>query len=144
MLFTINHSKAIKKVLENVFNRFDISFELVSSSEIRIIYPISNEKLVQIKAVLSEYGIQLVEDPKDKLVARIKDLIHQMLHSVEKHPMIKTSVFLSQNLGYSYGYLSNLFSDAHLISIENYLILKKIELVKLMLIRDDISITEAN
>lgn len=142
MQLIFNHSKTIKKVIENEFKRLDIPFDQVSSSEIRPSEPLCKMKYQAIKKSLSEFGIQIVEDPKEKLIARIKEVIHQLVYSFEKLPSIKTSIYLSQKLGYSYGYLSSIFSEGTSISIENYLILKKIELVKLILLQNNSTVTE--
>ncbi len=142
MMLLFNHSKIVKKVLQKEFKRLDIPFEAVSSSEIKPVGNPCKEKMKILKKRLAEYGIQVVEDPKEKLVAKIKEVIHQMVYSENNLPTTKNSVLLSEKLGYSYGYLSTIFSESTLISIENYIILKKIELVKLYLLRNDVSITE--
>lgn len=143
MLLNFDYSKTIKKVLNDEFKKLNISFEIVSLSEVRPTQPLSKTKYQALKKSLAAYGIRIVEDPKEKLIARIKEVLHEMVFSFDKLPSTKTSVFLSEQLGYSYGYLSNIFTESTLISIENYLILKKIELVKVILLRNDATVTEA-
>ena len=55
---------------------------------------------------------------------------------------VKSSVYLADTLGHSYGYLSNLFSEVTYTSIENFIILQKIEYAKQLVIKQDLSLTE--
>ncbi len=55
---------------------------------------------------------------------------------------VKSSVYLSEKLGHSYGYISNVFSEVTFTSIENFIILQKIEYAKQLLILEDLSLTD--
>ncbi|MNE76645.1 DNA-binding transcriptional regulator AraC [compost metagenome] len=54
----------------------------------------------------------------------------------------KSSVFLAEKLNHSYGYLSNVFSEVTYSSIENFIILQKIERAKQLIIINEMSLTE--
>ena len=55
---------------------------------------------------------------------------------------VKSSVYLSKQLGHSYGYLSNLFSEITYSSIENFIIIQKIEYSKHLLLNTELNLTE--
>jgi len=55
---------------------------------------------------------------------------------------IKSSVYLAEKLSHSYGYLSNLFSEITFTSIENFIIMQKIEYTKQLIIKNQLSLTE--
>ena len=55
---------------------------------------------------------------------------------------VKSSVYLADTLEHSYGYLSNLFSEVTYTSIENFIILQKIEFAKQLIIKQEFSLTE--
>ena len=83
----------------------------------------------------------MVENQKSVLVQKIKDTINELVTSEE--PLnVKSSVFIAEKLNHSYGYLSNLFSDVTYTSIENYIIIQKIELAKQLIISNQLSLTE--
>ena len=83
----------------------------------------------------------MVEIQKSILVQKIKDTINELVTSEE--PLnVKSSVFIAEKLNHSYGYLSNLFSDVTYTSIENYIIIQKIELAKQLIISNQLSLTE--
>ena len=51
-------------------------------------------------------------------------------------------MYLAEKLNHSYGYLSNLFSDVTYTSIENFIIIQKIELAKQLMIGNQLTLTE--
>lgn len=51
-------------------------------------------------------------------------------------------MYLAEKLNHSYGYISNLFSELTYTSIENYIILQKIEYTKQLIINNQLSLTE--
>ena len=73
---------------------------------------------------------------------KIKDTITDMVWKDENLPNITTSAYLADKLNHSYGYLSNLFSEVTYSSIENFIILQKIERAKQMIISDNYTLTE--
>ena len=61
---------------------------------------------------------------------------------MEDNNNYKSSVFLAEKLNHSYGYLSNVFSEVTYSSIENFIILQKIERAKQLIIINEMSLTE--
>ena len=83
----------------------------------------------------------IYEKFRDAFVQKIKDAIIEMIQT-EETVMVKSSVFLSEKLNHSYGYISNLFSEITYTSIENFIIIQKIELAKQLLIINELNLTE--
>lgn len=79
---------------------------------------------------------------KNILFEKIKKVVHDFIHDAEEPLNIKFSNYLSEMLEYDYNYLSNIFSELHGETLEQYIINHKIERVKNMLINDDLSVTE--
>ncbi|MDO6439274.1 AraC family transcriptional regulator [Cyclobacterium sp. 1_MG-2023] len=90
---------------------------------------------------LNKYGITVLDDQKETLVDRIKNTIDEMLND-ENARHLKVSSYLSDKLGYTYSYLSSVFSENTYSSIENYLILRKVDLVKELLQEGNLNLTE--
>ena len=130
------------KVLMEQFSELNLDFKIVSYGEVKILSDISKEKLEDVKTVLQSYGISVLEDQKRILVQKIKDAIIEMITDEEETITVKSSVYLADKLGHSYGYLSNLFSEVTYTSIENYTILQKIERAKFLITNTDLTLTE--
>jgi AraC-like DNA-binding protein len=65
-----------------------------------------------------------------------------MIHYSEDEPEVNFSAFLSEKLSYNYTYLSNLFSETQGSTIEQFIILHKIERVKELIIYNELNLTE--
>ena len=65
-----------------------------------------------------------------------------MIHYSEAAPKINYSDYLSEKLNYDYNYLSNLFSEVRGITIQQFIILHKIERVKELILYDELNLTE--
>ena len=130
-----------KKLLENLLTPFGIKFRIIGFGEIEFLEKVSQEKIDEMTLILNEYGIEIIENQKSILVQKIKDTISELVNC-EEPLAVKSSVYLAEKLDHSYGYLSNLFSEVTYTSIENFIILQKIEYTKQLIINDQLSLTE--
>lgn len=130
-----------KKVLEDKLTKYNLKYRILSFGEVEILENIDKEIFKQLTKELNEYGIDIIENQKTALVQKIKDTIVEMVFK-EDAPNVKSSVYLAEKLNHSYGYLSNLFSDVTYTSIENYIIIQKIEYTKQLIANNKLSLTE--
>lgn len=91
---------------------------------------------------LLKSGLELLDDNKSILIERIKNVIVEMIHYSEEVPRKNYSDLISETLGYDYTYLSNIFSEVKGITIQQFIILNKIERVKELLLYDELNLTE--
>ncbi|WP_308990609.1 AraC family transcriptional regulator [Mariniflexile litorale] len=131
-----------KKVLETKLNELNIKYRILAFGEVELLEKVPSETYEVLNKVLNDYGIEIVENQKSILVQKIKDVIIDMVFNEDTPVNVKSSVYLSEKLGHSYGYLSNLFSEVTYTSIENFIIIQKIEYTKQLLLSTDLSLTE--
>ena len=130
-----------RKVLQDKLAELGYKFNIVGFGEFDFLENIPNQKITEITSLFEDYGIEIVENQKSVLVQKIKDTIIEMVNSDE--PLnVKSSVYLADKLNHSYGYISNVFSDVTHTSIENFIILQKIEVAKQLIINNQLSLTE--
>ena len=91
---------------------------------------------------LKKAGLELLDDKKNILVEKIKAVIVEMIHYTDEVPKVNDSDYISEKLNYDYTYLSNTFSEIKGITIQQYIILHKIEKVKELLLYDELTLTE--
>jgi len=103
-----------------------------------------NLPLDTIRRVLLDNGFDLIEDKKAKLIEAIKNNIILLIHQdAEVQPLnMNYSDYLSQQLAVDYHYLSGLFSSVENITIEQYIILQKIERAKELLKYNEDTLSE--
>ncbi|SHH19014.1 helix-turn-helix domain-containing protein [Flavobacterium defluvii] len=119
----------------------NISFTSLGFGEIEIDDNLDADALETLKNNLTPHGFEVVENQKSVLVQKIKDAIIELVF-MEDSNNYKSSVFLAEKLNHSYGYLSNVFSEVTYSSIENFIILQKIERAKQLIIINEMSLTE--
>ena len=127
--------------LSNVLEKNQIPYQTIGFSEIEISAAIDDKKMEILNQTLAENGIEIVENQKSIFVQKIKTAIYDMVHQPDTI-QVKSSVYLAEKLNHSYSYISNLFSELTYTSIENFIILQKIELAKQLIIEDDLNLTE--
>ena len=96
----------------------------------------------QLSANLLRSGLELLDDKKAIMIDKIKNVIIEMVHYADELPNTNYSEYISQKLGYDYTYLSNVFSEVKGITIQQFIILHKIEKVKELLLYDELTLTE--
>lgn len=131
----------IRKILEEKLDVFNIKYNLINTNEILFLETIDSVTYDKITSVLTEYGFEIIENQKNIIVQKIKETIIEMVFN-EEVPTVKSSVYLAEKLDHSYGYLSNLFSEVTYTSIENFIIIQKIEYVKKLITHHDLTLTE--
>lgn len=103
---------------------------------------ITEEQTEQLKVNLLKSGLELLDDKKHILIEKIKNVIIEMVHYSDVLPKENYSDYISKKLGYDYTYLSNIFSEVKGTTIQQYIIVNKIERVKELLLYDEFNLTE--
>jgi len=129
------------KILEEKLEEAGLKYKIKGFGEVEFLENFSSKDQKDLAEKLNIYGMEIIENQKTVLVQKIKDTIVHMIRS-EEPVHVKASVYLSEKLGHSYGYISNVFSEVTYTSIENFIILQKIEYAKQLLVMEDFSLTD--
>jgi len=135
---------ACRVILQEQLERLDIKHKLLDLGEIEISDSVSEESFTQLQTSLNRYSIFIVDNEKSQLIQKIKDSIVEMIYENDKLPAFTISHYLSEKLNFSYGYLTNIFSENTYSSIENFVIIQKIERAKKLIIEDQLTLTEVS
>ena len=135
-------NEVCRKVLDEKLLEHNIKHKIIGFGEVELLEKLSPEKLKAFSNALNDCHIEIVENQKSILVQKIKDVIKDMVFNEDTVVNLKASSHLADTIGHSYGYLSNLFSEVTYTSIENFIILQKIEYTKQLIINENLSLTE--
>lgn len=135
-------STRCKMVVKDVLKNLDLHFMVVDLGEVEIMENITNETREILKSDLSISGLELMDDKKAMLIEKINNVITEMIHYSDEAPKMNYSDYISEKLNYDYTYLSNLFSEVKGITIQQFIIVHKIERVKELLLYDEMNLTE--
>lgn len=131
-----------KMVVKAELEKLGLHYGAIELGEVEIKETLSAKQKGQIKTALLKSGLELMDDKKSILIEKIKNVIIELIHYSEELPNINFSDFLSEKLDYDYTYLANLFSEVQGTTIQQYIILHKIERVKELLVYDELNLTE--
>jgi len=137
-----NIEQICRVILQEKLGALNIEYSTITSGSICFPKGLSAEKFTELTGELSKYGMEIVTDQKEILVQKIKSLITCMLIPDNSMPLVKISSFLADNLNENYRTLSQIFSDVCHMSLESFIILRKTELVKQLLLNENLSLTE--
>ncbi|MDP3358642.1 MAG: AraC family transcriptional regulator [Lutibacter sp.] len=135
-------SNTCKVLVKEELKKLGLHFIVVDLGEIDVMEDISEEQRNQLKIDLSQFGLELLDDKRIVLIEKIKNLIIEMIQNSDETIKIKFSIFLSEKLHHNYTYLANLFSEVQGISIQQFIILHKIERVKELMFYDELNLKE--
>ena len=139
--FIVDPEKMVSEVFRKTMVAEGIDFEILEDGTIKLPEDLSNEKLESISKELKGFGIKIQTKENRDIVEEIKIYIKKMVYDGDIRN-VKISEMLSDQLGFSYPYLSNLFSSKTFTSIENFYILVRIEKVKELVLLENASLGE--
>ena len=131
-----------KMAVKTELKKLGLHFIVVELGEAEIMEDISAEQQYILNIGLKKNGLELIDDKKSILVEKIKTIIIELVHYTEKQNTVNLSDFLSQKLNHNYTYLANLFSEVKGTTIEQFHLSHKIEMVKELLVYDELNLTE--
>lgn len=131
-----------KMVVKEELKKLGLHFIVVDLGEVEILEELSESQHNALKEALQNSGLELMDDKRSVLIEKIKNVIVGMIHYSDELPKINYSDYISEKLNYDYTYLSNLFSEVKGITIQQYIILHKIERVKELILYEEFNLTE--
>ena len=131
-----------KMMVKEELKKLGLHFVVVDLGEVEIIEELTESQHDALKAALFNSGLELMDDKRAVLIEKIKNVIVEMVHYTDELPKVNYSDYISEKLNYDYTYLSNLFSEVKGITIQQYIILHKIERVKELILYEELNLTE--
>jgi len=128
--------------VREILKTMGLHFVLTDLGEVDVMEELSAEQLAHIREELHQTGLELMDDKKAILIEKIKTTIIEMVHYTDALLKTNFSTYVSEKLGYNYTYLANLFSEIQGSTIEQFIILHKVERVKELIFYGELNITE--
>lgn len=131
-----------KMMVKEELIKLGLKYVFIDLGTIEILEDITPEQRTLLKANLLKSGLELLDDKRAILIEKIKNVITEMIHYSDEFPTVNYSDYISKKLNLDYTYLSNLFSEVKGITLQQYIIINKIEKVKELLLYDELNLTE--
>ena len=131
-----------KMVVREELKNLGLHYVIVELGMVEILEDITKEQQELLKENLLQSGLELLDDAKSILIEKIKNVIIEMIHYTDELPKVNFSDYISEKLGYDYTYLATTFSEVKGITIQQFVIIHKIERVKELLLYDELNLTQ--
>lgn len=135
-------STRCKLLVKEELKKLGLHFIVVDLGEVEIMEEINADVRATLNKALQISGLELMDDKRSVMIEKITNIIIEMVHYSEELPAMNYSDFISEKLGFDYTYLSNVFSEIKGITIQQFIILHKIERIKELMIYGELNITE--
>lgn len=127
--------------VESIFNKMGVVPLLINLGEVVLENPLANEQKLELRERLESAGFELLDDQRKQQIERIKAIVIERIHHRVDDKFNFPEV-LAAELNREYSTLSKLFSETEGITIEQFVILQKIEKVKELLVYNEMSLSE--
>lgn len=131
-----------KMIVIEELKKLGLQNVIVDLGMVEILENISPQQRLKLKENLKKSGLELLDDKKSILIEKIKNVIIEMIHYTDDQLTVNYSDYISEKTGYDYTYLANIFSEVKGITIQQFIIIHKIEKVKELLLYDELNLTE--
>ena len=132
------------KVVKEELLKLKLDVRSIKLGEVIIAGDLNNILIEKIKLILEENGFELIEDKKARIIEQIKLAIIKLVRedADSNNLTMNYSDYLVNKINLDYHYLSTLFSSVENITIEQYIILQKIERAKELLKYGELTLSE--
>lgn len=135
-------SNRCKMAVKEELRKLGLHFVVVELGEVKVMEDITTAQRSALQAGLQSSGLELMDDRRAVMIEKVIHVITEMIHHAEEMPKVNYSDYISEQVGYDYTYLSNVFSEVKGITIQQFIILHKIERVKELLLYEELNLTE--
>lgn len=129
-------------VVQAELNKLGVNYNNIELGIVEISEPLSEEHRQALKIRLNESGLELYENRKNLLTEQIKAVILEMIYETEEIPRVNYSEYISSKLNCDYTFLANSFSEVNGITIQQFIVLNKIERVKQLILEANACLSE--
>jgi AraC-like DNA-binding protein len=131
-----------KMIVNDELKKLGLKHAVVELGTVEVLDEFDSDQRALLKTNLLKSGLELLDDKKSILIEKVKNVIIEMIHYADELPQVNYSDYISDKLDYDYTYLSNIFSEVKGITIQQYIIMHKIEKVKELILYDELNLTE--
>jgi AraC-like DNA-binding protein len=131
-----------KMIVKDELEKLGVQYVSLDLGMVEILEDLTTLQREQFKIALLKSGLELLDDQKSILIEKIKGVIVEMIHYNDELPKVNYPDYISEKLNYDYTYLANTFSEVKGITIQQFIIIHKIEKVKELLLYGELNLTE--
>lgn len=128
--------------VKSELDKIGIPYDSVKTGEVGLSENITAEQRLLFSAALRRNGFELIDDQKNELIEKLKKSIIDLEHYSDEDLKTSFSDYISLIVDDNFISLNKLFAEIEGMTIEKYLVKRKIERIKEMLVYEDFSLDQ--
>ncbi len=135
-------SNRCKMMVKEELKKLGLHFIVVELGEVDVMEDLSADQRMKLSIGLHASGLELMDDKRAVLIEKIINVIIEMVHHADELPKVNYSEYISEKLNHDYTYLSNMFSEVRGVTIQQFIIVHKVERIKELILYGELTLTE--
>ena len=131
-----------KKLVKGELDKLGIKHTISPYGAIEFLHEVTQEELDTLKENLNRFGLNLLDVQKSKLIDRIVLTINDVIYHFDELPSVNFEEIINEELGLINQPILKIFSDVMGMSVIQYIVIRKVERIKELLIYDDLSLSQ--
>lgn len=131
-----------KSIVMSELDKLGIHYVTVALGEVTLRNKISSGQQSELHTALQFNGFELIDPGKNILIEKLKSALVDLENYSDEDLKTSFSDYISLSVKDNFISLNTLFSEIEGITIEKYIIKHKIELIKELLVYEDLSLSE--
>jgi AraC-like DNA-binding protein len=128
--------------VKSELDKIGIQYNSIKIGEVDLTENITSEQRILLSMALVLDGFELIDNQKNQLIEKLKKAIIDLEHYSDEDLKFSFIDYISMIVNDNFISLNKLFGEIEGISIEKYLIKRKIERIKEMLVYEDLNLAE--
>ncbi len=134
--------EACKMVVKSELEKLGFRCSFIGPGELEVDEALTENQISSFDDAIRAYGFELMNNQKGYQIEKIKHAVFEWINYADKDGNPGYPEYLSQKLNLNYNYLSNLFSEITGNTLEKYIISRKIDRVKELLVYENLNVSE--
>ena len=132
-----------KTVLEDGIRKLGIPVQGVTLGRISFLPALTTPDFRKVEKLIGELGFETISSKKTRVVSQVKEIIEEVFReNIRYETRLRFSHLLSESLHMNYDSISTIFSELEGVTLEKYIITRRLEKVKELLVYTNFTLTE--
>lgn len=131
-----------KLLVASALNNLGIQHIAMDQGLIHIPDPLDEEQRLELKTVLRKKGMELLDEKLSRLIENTTDVVVDLVRHWETLKKMEIAEYVGEKIGWDPANLSTVFAEVKGISLNQFVVFHKIELIKELLLYDKLTLNE--
>ncbi len=135
-------STRCKILIQADLQKLDLRHTFLDFGVVEILGELTEKEREQLTEHLLHSGWELLDSKRSMMIEKTKNLIVEMIDQGTEFTKVKLHDSITDKIGQEFNYLNNIFAEINGVTIQQFIIMQKIERVKELLSYGEINLTE--